>query len=143
MFLLHWAASAGKLALKIFVILLGLMLVTEWMRANDVYHRLARPLRPVLSFMGLAPSVAFLWITAMVLGLAYGSGLLMEEAREPGRYRPADLRDLNISIGVCHSVLEDTALLMALGAGLLWITVPRFIAAAVVVRVARRIVRAA
>jgi spore maturation protein SpmB len=140
-FLEHWALSAGKLAIKILVILLGLMLVTEWMRAHDIYHRIARPLKPVLSAMGLAPSVAFLWITAMVLGLAYGSGLLMEEAREPGRYRAADLRDLNISIGICHSVLEDTALLFALGAGLLWITVPRFIAAAVVVRLTRIIAR--
>lgn len=140
-FLKHWALSAGKLALKIFLILLGLMLVTEWMRAQDIYHRLARPMRPVLRFMGLAPSVAFLWITAMVLGLAYGSGLLMEEAREPGRYRAAELRDLNISIGICHSVLEDTALLCALGAGLLWITVPRFIAAATVVRLTHVLAR--
>ena len=141
-FLAHWALSAGKLTLKIFVILLSLMLVTEWMRAQDIYHRLARPLKPILSAMGLAPSVAFLWITAMVLGLAYGSGLLMEEAREQGRYRAADLRDLNISIGICHSVLEDTALLVAIGAGLFWITVPRLIAASIVVRVTRIIVRA-
>jgi spore maturation protein SpmB len=141
-FLAHWAVSAGKLTLKIFVILLSLMLVTEWMRAQDIYHRLARPLKPVLSAMGLAPSVAFLWITAMVLGLAYGSGLLMEEAREEGRYRPAELRDLNISIGICHSVLEDTALLVAIGAGLFWITVPRLIAAAIVVRVTRVFARA-
>jgi len=136
-FLAHWAVSAGKLAAKVLVILLALMLLTEWMRARDVYHRIAQPLRPLLAFMGLSASVAFLWITAMVLGLAYGSGLLMEEAREPGRYRAVDLRDLNISIGVCHSVLEDTALLASLGASLFWITLPRLIAAALVVRAVR------
>jgi hypothetical protein len=136
-FLGHWIVSAGKLGAKILVILLALMLLTEWMRARDVYHRIAQPLRPLLRFMGLSPSVAFLWVTAMVLGLAYGSGLLMEEAREPGRYRRMDLRDLNISIGLCHSVLEDTALLVALGASLFWITIPRFMVAAVVVRFAR------
>lgn len=138
-FLGHWAWGAGKLAAKILVILLALMLLTEWMRARDIYHRIAAPLRPVLAFMGLSGSVAFLWVTAMVLGLAYGSGLLMEEAREPGRYRPEELRALNISIGLCHSVLEDTALLASVGASLIWITIPRFIAAAIVVRLVRRI----
>lgn len=133
-FLSHWAIGAGKLASKVLVILLALMLLTEWMRAHDIYHRIASPLRPLLAFMGLPGSVAFLWVTAMVLGLAYGSGLLMEEAREPGRYSPQDLRSLNVSIAVCHSVLEDTALFVAVGASLLWILVPRFLAAALVVR---------
>ncbi len=140
-FLLHWLRGAGGLVWKIVVILMGLMLLTEWMREKDIYHRLARPLRPFLAAMGLQQSVAFLWVTAMVLGLAYGSGLLMEEAKEPGRYRPADMRDLNVSIAVNHSVVEDTALLAALGANTLWITVPRFIAAALVVRLTRLIAR--
>lgn len=136
-FLLHWGRSTLELAAKILVILIGLMLVTESMRARDLYRKLARPLRPLLRALGLDESVAFLWITAIVLGLAYGSGLLMEDAREPGRYRPRDLRDLNVSIGVCHSVLEDTALLVACGASLLWITVPRFVTAALAVRLIR------
>ncbi len=136
-FLLHWLASAGRLTLKIVLILLGLMLVTEWMRAHDLYRRLTRPIRPILRFLSLSESVAFLWITAIVLGLAYGSGLLMEEAKEPGRYRPQDLRDLNVSIGVCHSLFEDTALLVACGAGLFWITLPRLLAASLAVRVTR------
>jgi len=136
-FLLGWARSAGELILKIVLILLGLMLLTEWMRRRDVYRRLARVLRPLLRFLGLADSVAFLWITAAVLGLAYGSGLLMEEAKEPGRYRPDELRDLNVSIGVCHSLIEDSALLVACGASLFWITVPRLLAAALAVRVVR------
>ncbi len=136
-FLLGWLRSAGSLALKVFVILIGLMLATEWMAAHDVYRRLARPLRPLLRFMGLSGAVAFLWITAIVLGLAYGSGLLMEEAREGDRYRPQDLRDLNVSIGLFHSLFEDSALLAACGASLFWITVPRMLVAAIVVRIVR------
>ncbi len=138
-FLFHWLRSAGTLTGKIVVILLALMLLTEWMRARDLYHRLAKPLRPLLRFLGLADSVAFLWITATVLGLAYGSGLLMEEARQPGAYRPQDLRDFNVSAGVCHSIVEDSALLAACGASLFWITVPRVIVAAAVTRLTRLI----
>jgi hypothetical protein len=136
-FILHWLRSAGSLAAKIVVILLALMLLTEWMRARDLYHRLARSLRPFLRFLGLADSVAFLWITTTVLGLAYGSGLLMEEARVPGAYPAQDLRDFNVSAGVCHSVVEDSALLAACGASLLWITLPRLVLAAAVTRLTR------
>ena len=118
------------------------MLVTEWMRARDLYHRLTRPLRPLLRFLGLADSVAFLWITAMVLGLAYGSGLLMEEAKQEGAYRPQDLRDFNVSAGVCHSIIEDSALLATCGASLFWITIPRVVVAAAVTRLTRLIVPA-
>jgi hypothetical protein len=138
-FLLHWLRSAGTLSGKIVVILLALMLLTEWMRARDLYHRLVKPLRPLLRFLGLADSVAFLWITATVLGLAYGSGLLMEDARQPGAYRPQDLRDFNVSAGVCHSIVEDSALLAACGASLFWITIPRVIIAAAVTRFTRLI----
>lgn len=141
-FLLHWFRSAGALTGKILAILLALMLLTEWMRARDLYHRLTRPLRPLLRFLGLADSVAFLWITAMVLGLAYGSGLLMEEARQKGAYRAQDLRDFNVSAGVCHSIIEDSALLATCGASLFWITIPRVIVAAAVTRLTRLIVPA-
>lgn len=136
-FLGHWAVGAGRLALKILLILLGLMLVTEWMRRNDLYHRLARPIRPLLLFLGLSPSVAFLWITGMVLGIAFGAGLLMDEAREPGRYRPGELHDLNVSLGLCHSLVEDTALFASVGAWVFWITIPRLVFAAIGVRVMR------
>jgi hypothetical protein len=46
-----------------------------------------------------------------------------------------------VSIAISHSLLEDILLFLAIGAQLTWILVPRPIAPAVAVRVARRLPR--
>ena len=124
------------------MILLGLMIATELMRAYGVIDALVRPVRPIVRFLGLSERVSFLWLTAIFLGIAYGASLIIQDAAEPGRFRPGDLRDLHVSIGLCHSVLEDTVLFVAIGASPFWILAPRPIAAALVVRAVRRLVPA-
>jgi hypothetical protein len=46
---------------------------------------------------------------------------------------PRDAQLLNRSIAICHSLLEDTLLFAAIGAWVLWITLPRLVIAAGVV----------
>ena len=135
-----WAAGAGALILKIFLIVAGLMIVTELMRAYGLFQALERPMRPIMRLMGLSERVTFLWLTAAFLGIAYGAGLIVQEARENGRYQPGDLRDLHVSTGISHSLLEDTLLFVAIGAHPLWILIPRPFAAAAAVRLARPLV---
>jgi len=138
-----WASGAARLLLKIYVIVLSLTAGTELMRAYGVFEALSRSLRPVMRFLALADNVALLWLTATFLGLAFGAGLIIDESREPGRFRPGELEDLHVSIAISHSLLEDTLLFLAIGAQLTWILVPRPIAAAVAVRAARRLRRTA
>ena len=135
-----WAAGAAKLLVKIFVIVGGLMIATEIMRAYGLFHALQRPMRPFMRFLGLSDRVTILWLTATFLGIAYGAGLIIQEANERGRFEPGDLRDLHVSIGISHSLIEDTLLFMAIGANPLWVLLPRPFAAAVVVRAVRRFV---
>ena len=138
-----WAAGAAALLLKIFLILAALNVATEAMRAYGLFDLVGRRLGPVMRFLGLSDRVAFLWLTASVLGLAFGAGLLVDEAGERDRYSPSDLRDLHVSIAISHSLLEDTILFLAVGAHPFWIVAPRPLAAAVAVRAARRLDRAA
>ena len=129
-----WALGAARLLLKIYAIVLSLTVGTELMRAYGLFEAISRSLRPAMRFLALADSVALLWLTATVLGLAFGAGLIIDESKEPGRFRPGELEDLHLSIAISHSLLEDTLLFLAVGASLPWILVPRPIAAAVAVR---------
>lgn len=138
-----WAQGAAALILKIFLILAALNVATEAMRAYGWFDLLGRRLGPVMRFLGLPDRVAFLWLTANVLGLAFGAGLLIDEAGERDRYASTDLRDLHVSIAISHSLLEDTMLFLAVGAGFFWIVAPRPLAAAVAVRAVRRLGRSA
>ena len=136
-----WLAGTARLLLKIYVIVLSLTIGTGLMRAYGVFETLSRYLRPAMRFLGLQDRVALLWLTATFLGLAFGAGLIIDEAKEPGRFRPGELEDLHVSIAISHSLLEDTLLFLAIGASLPWILIPRPIAAALAVRAARRLRR--
>jgi hypothetical protein len=71
-------------------------------------------------------------MVANTLGLAYGAAVIVEEA-ESGRLSKDDAQYLNRHIGVCHSLLEDTLLYVAIGAPILWLVTPRVLLAAVAV----------
>ena len=135
-FLLDWGRGALRLCLKIVLIVTAMMIVTEWIRARGIMEHLERASRPVLRFLGLSDRVAFPWLTAQIVGIAFGGGLLLEEMRR--REIPAqEVRALHTSIGISHSLFEDTVLLVAVGASMFWIIVPRVAVAAILVRVIR------
>ncbi len=89
-------------------------------------------LAPLLKIMGLDRKLAFLWITAIFFGLAYGGSIIMEESRE-GNLSQEELETLHLSIGINHSLIEDTLLLVALGLSAFWLYVPRLLMAIIAV----------
>lgn len=127
-----WEIATGWLVGKVLLLVLGVMLLQEVLHEFDLLHGLARLVSPVLALLGLPRSVAFLWIVANTLGLAYGAGVLVPEAQS-GRIRKEEIGMLNRSIAVCHSLLEDTLLFVTVGAWAFWITVPRLVVAAAAV----------
>jgi hypothetical protein len=127
-----WALGAAKLGAIVCLIVVSLMIVHRLLREFKVIDLLAVPLRPLLWALGLSRRTAFLWIVANFLGLAYGSAVILEDIRE-GAIGPKDAQRLNRSIAICHSLLEDTLLFVAIGAWAFWITVPRLALAALVV----------
>ncbi|MDD5309327.1 MAG: hypothetical protein PHU25_18585 [Deltaproteobacteria bacterium] len=127
-----WAQGTGVLLAKIAALVLGLTIVQRVLDDFGLIRVLARWLGPVLFLLGLSRRVAFLWMVANTLGLAYGAGVILDEVERKGISRDeVDL--LNRSIAVCHSLLEDTLLFVAVGASAFWITVPRVVAAALAV----------
>lgn len=130
--LIIWATSTARLAGKVIAIIMGLMVLQRLLREFGIMQLLSIPLAPILWLMGLPQRTAFLWIVANVLGLAYGSSIILEEAKS-GALTKDDAQLLNRSIAICHSLLEDTLLFVAIGAWGFWISVPRLAMAAGVV----------
>lgn len=137
-----WAISTARLSGKVVAIVMGLMVLQRILREFGIMQLLSKPLAPVLWLLGLPQRTAFLWIVANVLGLAYGAAVIIEEA-ESGALNKDDAQLLNRSIAICHSLLEDTLLFVAIGAWAFWISIPRMAMAAAVVwfyRIAVRLV---
>lgn len=131
-----WLWSTVKLCLTILVIVSVLTAAMDLMKAHGWVEKADKPLRPFLRAMGLSRRSGFLWLTAVVFGLVYGAALIMEEARA-GYLDDDELEDLQVSIGLNHSMIEDTIIFAAIGCNILWIAVPRLAMAVLAVRLNR------
>ena len=130
--LLSWLISIGHLCLKVILLVIALMILQRILEEFGVSRWLTRWLRGPLIVLGLPPRTAFLWIVANTLGLAYGAGIIIDHV-ERGRLTQREANLLNGHIAVCHSLLEDTLLFVAIGVPAFWITVPRILLAAIIV----------
>ena len=133
-FLKAWSLTTLNLAAKIFIILVGLSTLLEICKAMGWIDPLIRFLSPLWRFLGLSEKAGVLWIMGGVFGLIYGAAMIVEEVKGR-RVSPEEVKKLQLSIGIQHSVIEDPLLLSSLGLSVFWIVVPRLVAAMAVVRV--------
>jgi spore maturation protein SpmB len=124
--MLTWLHESFSLIVKVMLIIIGLMIFNRFLKDSGAAYHLSRFLSPLLRLFGLSQEAGFLFIIANTLGLAYGGGVMLAE-REECRISGQGIRELNVFIATCHSLLEDTLLFVAIGASALWIIVPRLI----------------
>jgi hypothetical protein len=119
-----WAITTVFLLLKIAVIVIVLMVLVKILEEFKVLDILSLIFKPVVVFFGLPESTSFLWIVANTLGLAYGAAIMID-LHDSGALSAKDGDLFNRHVAVCHSLLEDTLLFVAIGVGAFWIIVPR------------------
>lgn len=133
----HWLMGTLVLTFKLVCIVVSLNILQRILEEFGVMKILARWVSPLLRPMGLSSDTAFLWIVANVVGLAYGAAILIEHRKE-NKISAKDADLLNHHIALSHSLLEDTSLYLAIGAGLGWITLPRIALAIIAVWMVRK-----
>jgi len=120
--LLSWAFKELRNLGLIALIILLLILVMGVLDATGLTTRLNRLLAPALRLCGIGPEAAPITVIGMTLGLAYGGGLIIEQARS-GKLDKRDVVFGLTLMGLCHSVIEDTMLMVLAGghlSGILW-----------------------
>lgn len=127
-----WLISSFWLIVKILLIITGLMLLQGILKEFKILDIISCSLAPLMSLMGLPRNCSFLWFVAHILGLTYGSAVMIEEVQN-GELSRHDANLLNYHIAINHSTLEDTLLFAAIGVPILWMIIPRFVFAIIVV----------
>ena len=130
--LVLWVKQTSMLTLKVILIIAAINLIIDVMRYLKAFDPVITLLRPLTFMHGLPKKASFMWMAGILFGLAYGSGVLIAEA-QTGRVDKDSLVRLNLSLGISHSLIEDTLLFVAIGASLFWVLIPRMVAAAVMV----------
>lgn len=137
---ISWMYSTGPLILKIFLIIMFIMIFLEIAKAKRWTDYICKILSPFLRIMGLSEKVSFLWMTAVVFGLAYGGAVIVEEAKKQSMDKK-ELEALQLSVGINHSMVEDPALFLPLGLPPLYLWGPRIITAMVATRLLKLFLR--
>lgn len=120
-----WLWSEIQNLFWIFVIIVALVLLMKLLDRSGLTVRLQQALAPALKALGIGPEATNLTVIGITLGLAYGGGLIIREARS-GKLSPRDVYFSLALMSLCHSAIEDTLLMMLLGADWVGILVGRF-----------------
>jgi len=96
-------------------VIIPVMLVMELAKDLNILDRLAQMLSPLLKPFRISRAGTFPLVVGLFLGLAYGAGIIIDAAKE-GRLPWRDLFLINLFLIICHAIVEDTALFMAIGA---------------------------
>lgn len=122
----HWLVGSMKSLFFTWLIILGLIVVLDVFERVGLTRGCTRLLTPLLRFSGLEPRVAPTTTVGVLLGLSYGGALIIEATKRENfspRTRLLALSWLSLS----HSLIEDTLLLVALGANIWIVLVGRVI----------------
>lgn len=112
-----WALEQLQMLALVFCVIAALMALLRLLRALGIERLMHALLTPVLKLIGIGREAANVTIIGTTLGISFGAGLLIREARAGHLSR----RDIFLTmgfLGLCHSLIEDTLLILLLGADL-------------------------
>ena len=120
--ILVWALGQLRNLGAIFCIILlvmAIMRLLNYLRITDLFSKL---LGPVLRFMGIGQEAATITIIGLTMGIAYGGGLIIHEAQS-GNLSKNDIFAAVSLMGLSHALIEDSLLMLLVGAstyGIFW-----------------------
>jgi hypothetical protein len=129
----EWGLTTLSLSFKIFLIIMCILTSLEILKTFDLINPLVKALNPLLKIMGLNEKVGFLWLTAVIFGVAYGGAVIVEEVKA-GHLSKEELEELHLSIGINHALVEDPSLFLSLGLSPFWLWIPRLVVAVIAER---------
>lgn len=136
--LAEWGLSQLKLLLQIVLIIGALVImlrVVRVLRLDRLIHLLLRPLLPMLGMTTGAVNVA---LVGMTLGLTYGGGILIRESRE-GSLGGREIFFSVLLLLLCHGLIEDTMLILLIGADIYGILLFRLVFSVLLIAVVVRL----
>ncbi len=105
-------ASFGVLQLAMIVI--PLMVIIQYLKDRNYLQRFSEKLIPLTKVLGIAPNASMTLVSGLVIGLAFGAGVMIQAVREDGVSKK-DATLVFIFLVACHAIVEDTLIFIPLG----------------------------
>ncbi|REG83210.1 hypothetical protein [Marinomonas pollencensis] len=118
-----WFVLQGQTFIAAFVIIAALTLTIRVLNYLGIEKAIHFLLSPLLRLLGIGTKASNIIVVGLTLGLSFGGGILIKEAKA-GHIANTDIFLTMAFLGLCHSLIEDTLLMLLLGADLfsiLWL----------------------
>ena len=113
--LLWWAVGEVRNLASIFCIIFAVMVLQRLLRYLRVADLAGRALAPALRTLGMRPAAATTMIVGVMTGIVYASGIILKEVRS-GELSRHDVFSCMTLMGLAHAIIEDTCLMLLIGA---------------------------
>lgn len=117
---------------KVFLVLMPIVIVLEFLRSTTVFAALIDCLHRWGRVFGYQKESMSPLITGIVFGIVLGAGILIAESKTRKLSREQTLL-IGTFLSICHAIFEDTLVFMVVGANGLVLLGSRFFAALLVV----------
>ena len=138
--LFTWVISQIKTLFQVFLIISVLVIFLKLLKLSGIEKLFAFILKPLLKILGLSEKTTSITIVGITLGLTYGGGLLINEANK-GELSKMDVFGSISLLAIGHSLIEDTLLIMLLGAHLSGILYARVVFSIILIAIIIHIVK--
>jgi hypothetical protein len=119
---IQWVMGEVRNLISIFGVIFCLLAVMRILTKIRVIAAMDFLLRPFLTMMGIGSKASALTVVGLTMGLSYGGGMIIHETKS-GKIDKKDVFYSLTLMSLCHSLIEDTLLLMMIGghvSGLFW-----------------------
>lgn len=110
-----WLLSQIKSFALIFIVVFSMVLLLKILDKIKVLDAINKALHPLVKFMGIGQDAVPAVLVGLTMGLAYGGGIILAEA-EDKHLTPHDLLYSIVFLSLCHSIIEDSLLMISCGA---------------------------
>lgn len=120
-----WAIEQMQGLFAVFVIICLLLTTLKLLRIVGFERLISWLLSPLLQVLKIGKEATTITMVGITLGLSFGGGLLIKEVNA-GHIAKNDVFSSMGLLALCHSIIEDTLLVMLLGAhisGALWLRI--------------------
>tara|TARA_B100001093_G_scaffold177816_1_gene170446 strand:- start:775 stop:1731 length:957 start_codon:yes stop_codon:yes gene_type:complete len=128
----EWATLQIQNFFIIFLIIFFIISIINILKALGVWSLIINIMKIPLSYLGMSEKVANIILIGLTLGISFGGGFLIEESKKNNISKKDILLSLSF-LSLCHSIIEDTILILLLGSHISGILFFRFIYTVIII----------
>lgn len=118
--------NQGKNYIKVFLLILVLLCVMEVLQKIGLIGLINKLLKPILRPLGISEEAISINLVSLTLGITYGAALFVDEIAK-GNIKNRELNNSLYLMSLCHAFIEDTLLMISIGAKISGVLVSRIV----------------